>query len=596
MTGSRSIQVLSQALRNQIAAGEVVERPASVVKELVENSLDAGAGRVDVTLERGGQGLIVVQDDGSGVAPEELALAVTRHATSKLRSVEDLSAIMSFGFRGEALPSIASVSDFTMISKWDRADEARRMEVKAGVSGEQGPAALNSGTRVEVRDLFANVPARLKFLKTEATETKRCQEILFRLCLAHPDAGFSLTVNGKESFRLPPNQTLEARLAKFWPPSVCEGLLPVSHGLGDYAVRGLAGSPNTAQGRSGRMLLYVNNRPVQDRLLLGAVRAAYQGRLLAREYPQVVLFLDLPPDLVDVNVHPAKQEVRFRDESGVFSVVRRSIVQALEGVGSGERFEEDVQPDGGQDRPQQSAPSQARLVPGSDKFSTFREFKSGYGRKDHSLRVTVPVFTSLAGPDGRIEEDDKSAPSGLEEYGYSYLGQLGDTYLVLKRGDSSLVLVDQHAAHERILYEAMRSERNKGDFQPLALPLSLALHPSEAERLQEIWDDLRNAGFVLDMARTGMVDIRGIPPTLDAGQAKEYLRAALGSRLRGLEDLWIMLSCKSAIKAGQPLAPDEALSLLETWLDCPDKDYCPHGRPVVLDWSLADLEKMFKRK
>lgn len=572
-----------------------MERPASVVKELVENSLDAGAGRVDVTLERGGQGLIIVQDDGSGIASEELSLAVTRHATSKLQQVEDLSSILSFGFRGEALPSIASVSDFAITSKWDRADEAMRMEVKAGAPGEVGPAALNAGTRVEVRELFANIPARLKFLKTEATENKRCQEILFRLCLAHPDTGFSLIVNGKESFRLPSGQTLESRLAKFWPPAVCDGLLPVEHNAGDLSVRGLAGSPSTAQGRSGRMLLYVNNRPVQDRLLVGAVRAAYQGKLLSREYPQVVLFLDLPPDQVDVNVHPAKQEVRFRDESRVFSSIRRGIVQALEN-GAGESLSGNVREDSGPVVSEASVSSQARLIPGNEKFSTFREFKSGYGRKEYAPRISTPSASTPAAiaPDNSPREEH--APSGLEEYGYSYLGQLGDTYLVLKRGENSLLLVDQHAAHERILYEAMRSERNKGDSQPLAVPLAMALHPSEAERLQEIWQDLRNAGFVLEMSGSGSLDLRGIPPTLDAGQAREYLRAALGAQSRGLEELWIMLSCKSAIKAGQPLAPDEALSLLETWLDCPDKDYCPHGRPVVLKWSLADLEKMFKRK
>jgi len=602
MADHRDIQVLPPGLKNQIAAGEVVERPASVVKELVENSLDAGATRVDVTVEKGGRALMVVQDNGTGIPPDQLPLAVTRHATSKIRDFADLSAIGSFGFRGEALPSIASVSRFTMTSR-AQGHEAAFIEVRNGEVAAEGPAALQSGTRVEVRDLFQSIPARLKFLKTESTENRRCQETLMRLTLAHLSAGFSLTVGGREAFRLPPGQDLCARLAAFWPPAVCQGLCGFNFERHGYRAHGVAGSPATAQGRANRILLYVNGRPVQDKLMLSAVRQAYKGMLLSREYPQIVLFLELPRAEVDVNVHPAKMEVRFIEESAVFSAIRGGVMQALggrESAGSGGAFPAPP--------PTPSAPSAPGTVPSGaperyahrpasmgdgPKFSTYRQFKSDYvPPKDLDLPVAPSAPMAR---EGGAPGPDAARPAPLAGGRLTYLGQVADTYLVVREGDT-LVLIDQHAAHERILLEAMRKARTTGDSQPLALPVEIALHPSEAEVLQDLRDDLRSMGFVISMDGPARALVRGIPPTLDAGKAREYLTDALAEKARGLEDLWIMMSCKTAIKANQPLAADEALALLETWLVTPEREYCPHGRPIVLRWSPHDLEKLFKRK
>ena len=606
MKENKVIRVLPPGLKNQIAAGEVVERPASVVKELVENSLDAGATRVDVAVEQGGRSLISVQDNGAGIAADQLNLAVTRHATSKIASLEDLAAIGSFGFRGEALPSIASVSRFTMTSRAEGADEGAFIEVRAGEVTGEGPAALAAGTRVEVRDLFANTPARLKFLKTEGTENKRCQDTLMRVSLAHPGTAFSLSVGGREVFRLPSGQTLGARLATFWPPAVCEGLLPFDFEREGYRVHGLAGSPATAQGRGDRILLYVGGRPVQDKMMLSAVRQAYKGMLISREYPQLVLFLDAPPQEVDVNVHPAKLEVRFIEERLVFSVIRSGVMQALSGGRSGEDASS---------APQFSAPSGSPVASGAGftppaggrhqpsgesraKFSSYREFRSEYNPpRDLSLPVAPSErpsgFEGEAAPAAPGPDATRAVP--LSGSGYTYLGQVADTYLILRKG-SDLVLIDQHAAHERVLLAAMRRERSRGDSQPLALPLEMGLHPSQTEILQELWDGLRDVGFRLETDGPSRLLVRGIPPTLDAGKAREYLSDALAEKARTLDDLWTMMSCKSAIKAGQPLAVDEALALLETWLATPERDYCPHGRPVVITWSPADLEKLFKRK
>ncbi|BDQ37531.1 hypothetical protein SYK_18910 [Pseudodesulfovibrio nedwellii] len=610
MTHIPEIKILPPGLKNQIAAGEVVERPASVVKELVENSLDAGATRVDVTLENGGRALMVVQDNGSGINGDQLNLAVTRHATSKIREFGDLSAIGSFGFRGEALPSIASVSRFVMTSCAQGADEAASIEVRSGEVVGEGPAALASGTRVEVRDLFANTPARLKFLKTEATENRRCQDTLMRTSLAHLSTGFSLTMGGREAFRLPVDQDLTTRLSAFWPPNICEGLTPFYFERNGYRAHGVAGAPATAQGRGNRILLYVNGRQVQDKLMLSAVRQAYKGMLLSREYPQIVLFLELPRDEVDVNVHPAKLEVRFVEESQVFSTIRGGIMQALTGPG----METMSSPEQTFTRPMPSSGIPAATgsmfsstsakrnhqpapMGNGPKFSTYRDFQSD---TVHSKNLDLPMPPSASMVREPAAPQMSGRPNAVQEAplagsGFTYLGQIADTYLVLRQGDS-MVLVDQHAAHERVLLAAMRDQRTKGDSQPLALPLEIPLHSSQVEIFQDVRKELRSMGFVLELDGPTKVLVRGIPPTLDTGKAKEYLTDALAEKARGLDDLWTMMACKTAIKANQPLAVDEALALLEVWLETPERDYCPHGRPTVLHWSAFDLEKLFKRK
>lgn len=681
----RGIHLLSPELRNQIAAGEVVERPASVVKELVENSLDAGATLIEVTLENGGQSLIRVRDNGVGIPAAELELAVTRHATSKITSMDDLWRISSFGFRGEALPSIASVSSFRMESAFraseDAEPDAAFIQMEHGVLAQQGPSGLHKGTVVEIRDLFATIPARLKFLKAPATEQKRAQELLTRLALTHTDAGFIFLAGTREVLRFPAGQSLQERLSVIWPDSVTGTLLPFDRTTHDIRVHGLTSPPGQAQPRGDRMLLYVNGRAVNDKVILRAVREAYKGRLLSKEYPQIVLFMELPPEEVDVNVHPAKIEVRFRDERSVFGAVLRAVEEAvvrslptgdLDAAPAGEkaRHAPAYEPKplgfwGEADRERIMRPQQQPLIPpdheetpssvppvsgraSSEPASAPDPLLYGEEGLPWDMAPDKPAASAFheapqafaapqpptAGSDPSPENPpyaavqpsaapaaDRAKPSGpkqsepeqpeIEQLGegqvrvgpYVYMGQIGGTYLLLRdmrnsRENASLLILDQHAAHERVLVSRIEAGGFSGMSQPLVLPLEYTLHPAERERIQEFHESLAALGFELALREQGagtVLEVRAVPPLLERAAAGEFIREVLAGRKEDLHSLWATMACKAAIKAGDALAPDEAVNLIAQWLMTENRQFCPHGRPCVLQWGTSDLDKMFKR-
>ena len=633
-----SIRLLPPELRNQIAAGEVVERPASVVKELVENSLDAGARQVDVVLENGGQSLIQIRDNGRGIPPDELELAVTRHATSKLAELDDLWKIASFGFRGEALASIASVSRFRMDSAWSGdnvAAEGSFIELEHGKIRNRGPSALTRGSLVEVRDLFVTVPARLKFMKQASTELKRSQQWLMRLALSRLDVGFTLHAGSRELVRLPAGQSLAERLSILWPQDLVDALQPFDGERHNIRVHGLAADPRNAQIRADRLHFYVNGRVVNDRLLLRALREAYKGRLISREYPQAVVFVELPPDQVDVNVHPAKSEVRFIDEHGVFSAALNAVVPVLDGVARpvreawsapvapaapventgptplfalerpsprplgfwGEADAERILP-----RPQLAAVElhdSASLTDPDMQRDVHTGAPNGarmYGQieDDQDLpRDPAPDTDSMLFPDTPPLGGGRSEPQGIFAGDYEYLGQIADTYLLLRQG-GSLVILDQHAVHERILFDRFVRNAKSGRQQVLLLPLRLSLHAAEAERIMECRDDLAACGFSLWLEGS-VLEVQAVPEGLERAGAESLLREVLSGRRDETVNMWISAACKSAIKAGQPLTADEAAGLVAQWLPLEDRNHCPHGRPCRLTWTARDLERLFKR-
>ena len=686
----RPIQLLSPELCNQIAAGEVVERPASVVKELVENSLDAGATQVDIILENGGQTWIRVRDNGSGIPENEMELAVTRHATSKIATQADLWRITSFGFRGEALPSIASVSSLRLESAVRGQDGpvSAFLQVEQGRIVGRGPGALHRGTIVDVRDLFACVPARLKFLKTPATEFRRSQDWLTRIALARTDVGFVLASGGpdrqREVLRFPAGQTLERRLGQLWPAEIVDRLRHFDLTVRGVRAFGLASPPELTQSRGDRILLYVNGRAVNDRLLLKAAREAYKGRLIAREFPQLVLFVELPPDAVDVNVHPAKSEVRFQDEQAVFVAVLKAVGTALEASGEGKGTDPRMEPPelfaaGTAANLSEITPAEPDTGGRVARRATPRPL-GFWGEADRSRIVSADFFAQTATPDpvvslpedGRrsAEPQDPTAdqhvldnmscssasatpplclreseffygvPSPAENHAgtlpksgglsessepaadggqavdvtrqtggslrvgpYLYMGQIGGTYLILAREDRLLV-VDQHAAHERVLVNRLRRGGLAGKGQALMLPLEFPLGSNERERIEPCRDTLRAAGFECEFQATRLL-VRAIPPFMDrAGAAAFMQETLLGLRdartsdvLDGPDGLWARMACKAAIKAHDELAPDEAAALLAQWLgETYQRDFCPHGRPVALAWSVGELDKLFKRK
>ncbi|MGM0425117.1 MAG: DNA mismatch repair endonuclease MutL [Thermodesulfobacteriota bacterium] len=584
------IQVLSESLQNQIAAGEVVERPASVLKELLENSLDAGANSIQAWIEQGGQSLILVQDNGWGIPRQELALSLSRHATSKIQDPKDLNRIHSFGFRGEALPSIASVSRLSIASIPAGEQEGFKVQVDFGEISAESPVPLRQGTRVEVRDLFLNTPARLKFLKTKATEAKKCQEILQQYALAHWDKEFQIYFQDKLSLEFSPGQDLQQRLQSIWPNQITQGLQQVEDHGQDMKIQGLVGSPKTAQPRPSRIYFFVNQRPVQSRLLQSALKQAYQGRLLAREHPQAVLFLELDPGLLDVNVHPAKLEVRFREEQSVFRLVQRAVSRALD-QGEQDYFTEDhPRTIAGPDQPKQKY-----------KFKTFEEFLDQSWQEEQQAFSPAPPDVPTLEQQWQPDSQSCSAESTLQIRtgsglpGHTYLGQLDRTYLLLLKGEQTLLCLDQHAVHERVLFNTFRQRSQSFASRRLAPVQEMSLQQQEQTRLEQTIQSLRKMGFAFSRSGKSMLILEAVPDFMSPQEAQSFLRQVLQDRLDSLDSLWCALACRQAVKAGELLSPEEACQLIQSWLQCENRAYCPHGRPVMLALKAQDLAGMFKR-
>lgn len=615
------IRILPPTLINRIAAGEVVERPASVVKELVENSLDAGATSIEVILEQGGKNRIVIIDNGKGMSRDELMLAVQRHATSKLPS-DDLLDIQFLGFRGEALPSIGSVSRMAITSRAKDSEDAWQISIIGGDVCEPAPASLTQGTMIEVCDLFYATPARLKFLKTDRTEVGQAVDMLSRLAMAHPEVAFSLKSEGRTMFQVPKAADRLSRLRAVMGVPFAENALPLSHTRETATLTGFAALPTFNRGTSTEQYLFVGGRPVRDRLLLGAVKGAYQDVLAHNRYPVVVLFIDLPSLEVDVNVHPAKAEVRFRDSTMIRGLIVGAIKNAL--AGAGFRASNTV----GVEALQRFAAtnytsnysSNYNTAP-QENYATLQEgqgqnFSSPpYINQPHDKFTGELLPQEMLPPLARPAEFavgfpmEFSATQAVDYTAYP-LGaarcQLHKTYIVAETKDG-LVIVDQHAAHERLVLEQMKTALAEKIIarQKLLIPEVVALDEAMAEAIVARADELLQLGFAIESFGSGTVIVRETPAMLGeidvqglvrelADNLKEY-GETLALREK-IEQLSGTIACHGSVRAGRSLNITEMNALLRQMEQTPRSGQCNHGRPTYIELGKKDVEILFGRK
>jgi DNA mismatch repair protein MutL len=569
-----SIRVLPELLVSQIAAGEVVERPASVLKELIENAIDAGASAITVTLDEGGMRRVQVEDDGEGIARDDLPLALARHATSKIRSLADLEGVATMGFRGEALASIASVSRLSIASRTGLAAHGSSVSAEGAQLGEVTPAARSQGTTVSVADLYFNTPARRKFLRTEATELAHCDEAFRRVALAHCNVAFTLKHNGRVSRHMRA-QALAERAALLLGDDLVAASVPIEARSGNLALTGLAGLPQAAKPRADTQYFFVNGRFVRDRVLAHAAREAYSQLLHGDRQPAYVLFLELDPRAVDVNVHPAKTEVRFRDSRAVHQFVKHALERAL-------------------------APSAAE-APVSYASISAPVFAGGQQQQSFGLAqpaAAYQAFMSSALP-AVLPQAEKAPPLGYA------LAQLHGVY-ILAQNEAGLVLVDMHAAHERIVMEKLKRNLDAGAVQRQALlvPAVLSAEALDIATAEENREVLERIGLELAVSGPNELSVRAAPAALAAGDipalARDVLREirefggseALSARQN---ELLATMACHAAVRANRALTVAEMNALLREMEETERSGSCNHGRPTWYQLTLADLDKLFLR-
>ena len=570
---------------NQIAAGEVVDRPAAALKELMENSLDAGARSIAVDLNEGGVRRMRVADDGIGIEPDDLPLAIARFATSKISTLEDLERAATLGFRGEALASIGAVARLALVSRRADAAHAWRIACEAGNASGVEPAALASGTTVEVEDLYFNTPARRKFLKSEATEFARCEEAFTRIALSRPAVAFSLAHNGRRVAHMPPEAPRE-RASRLAGDDFASGAVEVRAESGRFTLTGYAAAPGFTRASREDQYLYVNGRFVRDKVVAHAIREAYADVLHHDRHPAYVLFLDIDPALVDVNVHPAKSEVRFRDSGAVHQAVFHALSRALAAPMAAGPFS-----------------SQAGTLPQRGKPGFFAPSQGSFSVEQPSGRYEGFLAQAVAA-ERRIAPASEAAPAGAPLLGYA-LAQLHGVYILAQNGDG-LVIVDMHAAHERIVYEGLKSALDAAALpsQPLLVPIAMTATPEEIEQAEAGREALASLGF--DVAASGPREllIRAVPVLLADLDGQGLLRSVLremrefgASRVlvERRNELLSTMACHAAVRANRSLTVPEMNALLRQMEQTERSGSCNHGRPTWHQLAMGDLDRLFMR-
>jgi len=570
------IHLLSTDLRNKIAAGEVVERPASVVKELVENSLDANATEITIVIEKGGHQLIQVSDNGGGISPDDMNMAVQRYTTNKIETIDDLFNINSLGFRGEALASIASVSEMEMASCIN-GDGGFAVSILDGEAGEIMPAEPVRGTRIDVRNLFYNTPARKKFLKSQRVEFRQIVAMARRYGLAYPEVAFKLYHDDKEILNIQ-IESLKERINNLLDPTYSDHLLEVNTVKGDFAISGYVGSLNLVRSRPGEQYIYLNRRFIKHRLLNNAVYSAYQSLLKRGEYPFYVLNLVQPADQVDVNVHPMKIEVRFKDEWRLYHVLKSAVADALRSI--------------------------LDTIPDFSKMETqFPEFGNSLQQATLSLSaVDTPIQQGLQRAKTYMDRLSEKKSEG-EEVSTGNIWQIHDKYIV-SQINSGLVIIDQHVAHERVLFEDALNAFEKAPLgaQTLLFPETLEFSADEFSVLLDILPNLNKLGFRMQEFGKNTVMVEAIPSEMVWGNEKTIIRDIMDSYLENKkkysswqEGLAASYSCHAAVKAGDPLTIQEMQALVNRLFATNHPYYCPHGRPIIVQLSIEELDKRFER-
>jgi DNA mismatch repair protein MutL len=609
------IVLLPDEVASQVAAGEVVERPASVVKELVENSVDAEASRIEVAIARGGASLIRVVDDGIGMDRDDALLSLERHATSKIRTGQDLARIRTLGFRGEALPSIASVSRFRMATRMAEALEGTEITVNSGKIDSVKASGEAPGTLIEVKSLFFNLPARRKFLRSENTETSHIQHQLFLQAIGHPGVGFVFVRDQSLLFQAPPTTSLADRIRDLRGQQTLDQLIAIDPLSRDgISIRGFLGKAGVSRSTRSEQIIFVNGRPVENLTVQHGLREGYHTALMKGQYPVTFLFIDMNPEEVDVNVHPAKREVRFRDPDRVreliADIVRRTLqadrirwTQAFQGPLP---VRATPLPDSVVNRPPADGPP---LIPPAEQFVLRRDWSEfnlppspAANSTDTELHpVAVPILTSSLASGSATP-----SPARLGSESFRILGILGRLYILMEN-EEGLVLVDQHAAHERILFERLRTQLEHAGVpcQRLLIPIVLPVPPRDFDWLLLHVASLQRMGFLVEPFGEGTLKIDGIPqffrvddPAAAVRQLVDELRAiTLGtSRVRLGEDVIAKTVCRHAIKANDPLRSAEIDQLMRDLLACDLPYCCPHGRPTMIQIGYSELEKKFGRK
>lgn len=603
-----TIRQLDESTANRIAAGEVVERPASAVKELVENALDAGARRIEIAIQDGGRSLIRVSDDGCGMSAQDLPLALNRHATSKIDG-SDLLAIHSFGFRGEALPSLGAVGRLTVTSRAEGADGAT-ISVAGGHVTPPRPAAANRGTVVELRDLFFATPARLKFLRSDRAETQAVADVIRRLAMAEPLTGFTLTSDGREIFRADAEQgelfdAFRTRLARVMGNDFIDNAITLDAPQGGLALTGFAALPTYSRGTAVAQHIFVNGRPVRDRLLTGALRAGYMDVLPAGRHPAAVLYLRCDPQLVDVNVHPAKAEIRFRDPAAARGLVVSALRHALAETRA--RASTSI-----------GAATLAAFRP--EPGGALRGYQMDYRPRHPSggaIRAALDAQAPMAqmgaqmeygfaeSPSARFETDpDPQFPPPDAPLGAAR-AQIHENYIIAQTGDG-LVIVDQHAAHERLVYERLKAQAAANGIasQALLIPEIVELSPADTDRILSIADELAGLGLVIEPFGTGAIALREAPALLSKLDAPALIRDILddladqgsSERLQArLDAVLSSMACHGSVRSGRRMAAEEMNALLREMERTPNSGQCNHGRPTWVKLPLSDIERLFGR-